>query len=163
DVTARLWDPSNGTEIRQFYANGQRGSLALLSPDGRYVLTAQDVAAFLWDTNSGSILGYFQVISDVTALAFSPAGHYIMIGEDRPAAHLLDVGTIKEVRDFAFRPVAEINSHGTTYGAAFSPDGRYVLIASQGNTAHLWDVTTGSEVREFTNDSFIKAVAFSPD
>ena len=89
--------------------------------------------------------------------AFSPDGKYVVTAGVDKLAHLWDVETSKEIRQF--------NGHTDILNQVeFSPDGRVLATASADGTARLWDVQTGQELRRFTGHTAgIENMAFSPD
>lgn len=79
---------------------------------------------------------------NVSSVAFSPDGKYILSGSDDKTLKLWDIETGKEIRTFA--------GHANSItSVAFSPDGRYALSGSWDNTLKLWDIVTGNEIRTF--------------
>jgi len=136
-----------------------------ISPDGRYVLTASQKIAYLWDRHSGQQIRTFTGHgATINAVAFSPDGKTILTGSDDHTARLWDVQTGMEVR--------QLKGHTTSVlSVAFSPDGKTILTGSGGfslsgdtdTTARLWSVQTGNEIEEFLHQDWVYAVMFSPD
>ena len=70
---------------------------------------------------------------DVTSVAFSPDGRYVIsAGSDDKTLKLWDIATGREIRTFT-------GHAGSVRSVAFSPDGRYALSGG-GNTLKLWDI-----------------------
>jgi WD40 repeat protein len=89
--------------------------------------------------------------------AFSPDGKYIATASVDKMAHLWEVESGKEIRQF-------IGHTDILYSVAFSPDGKYIATTSADGTARLWDVQTGQELRRFVGHTAgVQNVAFSPD
>jgi WD40 repeat protein/uncharacterized protein YecT (DUF1311 family) len=94
---------------------------------------------------------------DVTSVAFSPDGRYVLSGSLDNTLKLWNVATGEEIRTFKGHSIS-------VESVAFSPDGRYALSGSGDNTLKLWDVATGEEIRTFTGHTGpVESVAFSPD
>lgn len=73
----------------------------------------------------------------VTALAYSPSGEFLAVGEAGGAVTLWAVKTGAErVRAFP-------GHTGAVRAVAFSPDGRTLATGSADGTARLWDASTG--------------------
>jgi len=95
-------------------------------------------------------------LGEVTSVALSPDGRFVLTGGYDNTAQLWDIETGKELQRFAGH-----DEH--VYSVAFSPDGRSVLTAS-GDQATLWDVATGRQILSFEGHTdVITSVAFSPD
>ena len=105
-----------------------------------------------------------QLGSDITAVAFSPDGRFVLTGAERAdfTARLWDFATGLQV--------LSLEGHKEPVRAvAFSRDGRFVVTGSADDrTARLWDAATGKNVHSF--DAHIGAspnipvhVAYSPD
>jgi WD40 repeat protein len=159
DGTARLWDATTATLVRNFVGNFGPVNSVAFSPDGHQVLTGSyDNTARLWDAGTGTLVRNFEGHSDqVASVAFSPDGHQVLTGSYDNTARLWDAGTGMLVRSF------EGHSEGVN-SVAFSPNGRHILTGSFERTARLWDAGTGTLVRSFEGHSgFVISVAFSPE
>ncbi|MCX5717404.1 MAG: WD40 repeat domain-containing protein [Nitrospirae bacterium] len=94
---------------------------------------------------------------EITSMAISPDGRYMLSGSQDTTIKLWDVSTGREVRTFQ-------GHSGFVNSVAFSPDGRYAVSGSTDKTIKFWDVSTGREVRTFQGHSDeVTCVAFSPD
>lgn len=93
--------------------------------------------------------------AEVTAMAFSPDGRYILTGSKDRTAILWDFkGTI--LRHFT-------GHAGSVTAVAFAPDGRHVVTSSQDHDLKLWDLE-GHELHTFSGHlRAIKQVVFSTD
>ncbi len=132
----------------QFPLHGRNDELVLglgsldsfnFSPDGKFIATAGDSGAFLWDANTGKMLRLFHYgSSNFNTIAFTPdSSRLLTLNWDKTV--LWDVQTGAEILSFD----SHLNAAG---GLTFSPDGRYVFIGSyDGNfIVEIWDLTDGS-------------------
>jgi WD40 repeat protein/serine/threonine protein kinase len=99
----------------------------------------------------------FEHDAPVTAVAFSPCGKTVAIGEENGIVRIVDVATGK--------PVGKPMKHGQKINAlAFSRDGTILVTGSEDRTAGLWKVATGEQVGSpLPHDGPVLAVAVSPD
>jgi WD40 repeat protein len=163
DPTAvQLVDVQTGQTIQTFAGHTANGPVAILSSDGKFVVTGTDSDEEdnlrLWDAATGKQLLAINCPGGVVGVAISPDNRYILSGSRDNIARLWDVQTGKEVRKF-------VGHTNIIWNVTFSPDGKYILTASQDKTARLWDVATGEQLRLFPghgNSSVANAI-FSPD
>jgi WD40 repeat protein len=182
DTNAYLWDVTTKKLIKTFAGamrfTGFVSSVAF-SPDGQKVLlgTGDNVSRLL-DATTGSELQRFPAPASslsgsrnfppipprvkegnvwVTSVAFSPDGRSVLTGSHDDSAHLWDVATGRQVRQF-------VGHKGDISSVAFSPDGRLILTASDDGTARLWNAESGAEVRRFRgHTSNVTGAVFSSD
>jgi RNA polymerase sigma factor (sigma-70 family) len=158
DQTVRLWDPTTGKELRHF-----PGAAALLSPDDKLLVMADEKAVRVWDPAAGKELRQWPAVAGTALLGFSPDGRTLFTwGEDK-VVRLWDPVTGREVRHFPGHHFAE-DSLDRVYWVAVSPDGRLVAFGGQVGTIALYDTATGEELRRLTGSpGAVAALAFSPD
>ena len=164
DITARLWDPSNGREIRTFAGHTRPVTSAAFSPDGRTIVTgSQDGTARIWDVSTGRELRRFGKPDDqINSVAFSPDGKRVAVGRfSIPSVGVFDAASGREVLSLV--------PHGSNSCCVFfSRDGTLILNA-YANVAMFWNASTGQFLKEIqdngTEDKFegVKAAALSPD
>jgi WD40 repeat protein/energy-coupling factor transporter ATP-binding protein EcfA2 len=169
DYTARVWEVTTGKEVARVDQQGWVSSVAF-SPDGKYVVSGDGFvfprdpcmcggggggSAWIWIPTTGRVVARTPVIGDITSIALSPDGKYIVSGARDNTARVSEVSTGKEV--------ARMTHEGSVNSVAFSPDGKYVVSGSDDNTARVWETATGKEIARMTHDGNVNSVAFSPE
>jgi WD40 repeat protein len=174
----RRWEVAAGKEDRAFVRR-EPFTVTLLSPDGRYALTAgrdvRDVTLSSWDMDAGKDAQRFAgVAGTINSMAYSADGRLILTGGDQ--LQLWDAATGKEM-PFRLQGRKESKDlqvairRGTPSQhvsvVALSPDGRFALSSgatSLGRELELWDVTAGDLLHSFVgHNADVTALAFSPD
>jgi len=151
-----LFSADSGTLIRGFTAQDNLdvpamfAIAAVFSPDGRFVLSGSKAGYFngvyrngiavLWDVATGKEIRRFEGHSEeVSDVAFSPDGHFILTAGDDRFVILWDVTTGKMIRKLESRVANGLS-------ARFSPDGRFILTGSQDGAMAMWDFASGQEL-----------------
>jgi WD40 repeat protein/serine/threonine protein kinase len=158
DGFIRVWTLPDGAPVREWQAHDGL-SLALYSPDGRYLLTGGgDGNARLHDARSGDVLWEVHAHSRrIYSAAFSPDGSKVVTGSmDRTAA-------VWSVPDGSL--LSTFREHGATVtGLAFDPSGERVVSSGADNRLFFWNAGTGGLEAELHGHlSDVSAVARIPD
>ena len=157
DKTIKLWDLTNGKELRTLAGHSGTVDSVAFSPDGK-TLVSGDKTINLWDTASGKKLGTLAGHSDsITSVAFSPNGNALVSGSWDKTIKLWDMASGKELHTLTghTEPIRSV---------AFSPDGKTLVSGSWDKTIRLWDMTTGGNLLTLRGHSDrVNSVAFSPD
>ena len=168
--SARVFDLASGRSLYPIERLVGTGiETAAISPDGRAIVTRQEMTLCVRDAATGlegrkisipKLPGNSRSMTEW--LTFTPNGKAIAVTSDGNVIHLIDFESGVSIRDFRHENVV--------YAAAFSPDGRLMAAggydSDKGNYfARLWDVGTGQELRRFRHgkNCGIRALTFSPD
>lgn len=126
------------------------------SPDMRYVASAGQGGAYLWDALAGKLKARLEVEWWATALAFSPVSNVVAVAS-RQRVYLFNTETGFKTAEFA-------GHRGDIYRLHFSADGTCLVSGSADNTARIWSLEKGVEVQQIrTPGSSIGDVALSRD
>ena len=151
-------------------------SAVALSPDGSRLAVAlpdrePSGRIAVWDASEGTHLETLDKHKhQVTALAFSPEGEYLLSASRDRTVRLWDVATFEKRHVLSSRPASE-QPAPIEHSVAFSPDGAYAVTGGADTSARLWDVETGNHVLTFPLSSvgagsqpvYWVSVALSPD
>jgi WD40 repeat protein len=157
-AAATIWDVERGQEIVSL-KDSAYVSLAMLSPDGRFLLTNEvlngQMSLNLTDAVTGQRLQR-DIARAVNSAVFSPSGEQFVTGQHEGMARVWDTATGK--------PRTPLLPHdGPARCVVFSPDGRQVATASEDRTARVWDAFTGQALTPpLRHDGAVTQVAFDP-
>jgi len=172
DIVSNLNSIYYDNSFYKVFSRYREGNLCQISPDWTKVISTNGRSAEITDLDGNNpriLIGhlvYGFTINDVhgfarngydniSSLAFSGDGNYIITGSNDKTARLWDIdGNILQIFTGHVLPV---------YAVAFSPDGNTVLTGSGDLTARLWDLQ-GNCLQVFNGHKFdVLSVAFSPD
>jgi eukaryotic-like serine/threonine-protein kinase len=132
----------------------EKGSLAVLSPDGRSVAGEAGAVARIWSTVTGEPLTPpLPHAKRVSAVRFSPDGRYLATGSEDGTARIWDAATGNPLSP----PLAHEGRVNTVM--AFSPDGRWLATAAIEGLVHVWEAPGGRPVLSVRHEGVV-AVAF---
>jgi WD40 repeat protein len=168
DGTVRVWDGFTAELIAQLVGH-ERVVVAAFTPDGRYVVTGSedgtlrvwepDTAIRRWDGQSvhPTITLTIGIDFEVTSVAFTPDGRYIVSGWSTGiiAVWNVEIGGV----------IALMLGHSkAVVSVAFASDGRQVVSGSEDGTVRVWDVIKIiSRERLIINNPGVQCVAYTPD
>lgn len=129
-----------------------------LSPDGKWMVTGGQAAAYLWDYEKGEVIHTLDAHRAlVTAVAFSPDSKVLLTAGHDALMRAWDVETGLPLRTFS-------GHRGAIGRLAFSPDGSRFVSASEDNTAGIWSMATGELQQVFRVPGFfVQAAVFTGD
>jgi WD40 repeat protein len=100
DKTVRLWNASNGQQVRSFVGHSVQAYFVGFSSDGKYVLTASsDGTARLWETATGRELRRFSNANGVGPVALSPDTKWLFTGNYDNTARLWQTDYHDAIKD----------------------------------------------------------------
>ncbi|MDR0495756.1 MAG: WD40 repeat domain-containing protein [Treponema sp.] len=161
---AKIWNVSNGNEIRTLTGHTGNINSVAYSPNGRQILTASnDRSIKIWDAGSGQCVRTINCDSPVENTVYNPNGRQIAAAiddyeKDIYGVRIYNAETGQELR---FIPVELY-----PYDLVYSPDGKQLFVnawINDGNTKtiKIFDPDTGRVLRSLNNEN--NAFAFSPD
>jgi WD40 repeat protein len=166
DATARIWDSRDGNELACLRGHDDQVRSVAFSPSGNLVTTAsgqvqileherRDYSVRSWDAESGVELARLELAETACALAASPGGEHVFVGEDGGWLHRWSPTSPADRQSLR---VGESGPHALV----LSPDGGLVFVATPG-TIHVIDAHTLADVRRLPGPRLALAVACSPD
>lgn len=131
---------------------------AVVSDDGRSIVTLSGSDAMQFDADTGELLMTFRPHGAVASAQFSPDDRRIVTGSWDQSVKIWDPETHRAVERLDQFHNGFINS------VAYSPDGRRILTATDDGYARIWDVETKTLVVEFKGHTRpVRCAVFSHD
>ena len=164
DASIRLWNVSDGSQLKQLQVGSPAYSVAL-SPDRSLVAAGGLAVVRVWDVATGNERHLLRGHSrHVWSVDFAPDGSTLASSAADGTVRLWDVftGECKAVLSYPF------GGHPGFESVQFSPDGK-TLAAGGGllltpGLVKLWDAATHEEIAAFrAHDLSIECIAFAPD
>ena len=163
-----LRDAATFTEIRRLEIRSSWAKIAVFSPDGHTLATADHDywgseygrgTVYLWDVDTDTVISIFEGHTwGIKSVAFSPDGRTLATaGSVDATVRIWDVATQTEI--------GRLRGHtGWVKGVAFSPDGKTIVSGSNDGTVRIWDVATRTEIGRLRGHTgWVNSVAFNPD
>jgi WD40 repeat protein/serine/threonine protein kinase len=134
----KLWDLSSPNSSDTYRAiEGPNNRVAVFSPDSRWLITAADGTATLWNLSAGQTEEWKrtlhgQFVGD--AAAFSPDARWLA------TAGLDGTTRLWDLHSSTLTPVVLRGHTSSVRAVQFTADGRWLVTASDDTTARLWDM-----------------------
>ena len=126
-----------------------------MSSDGRYLATASEDKAVIWNLATGKQVARMIHESEVLNVAFSRCGQYAATVSSAGTALVWDLTGNEPVK------VTRLIHDGPVRHALFSQDGCYLATASEDKMARVWDLASGKEVSRIIHPQGVMEVAFN--
>ena len=146
DLTVRVWDISDGKEIRTLRGHPKTIREVAIHPDGQLLASASmDGTIRLWDLKSGQTVATLPHGGCVHGVAFSPDGTRLVAGGDSGD----NCGTkIWNIPPEPSPKPLKCEPGGTVWSVAWSPDGRRIALGTAGRSVALVNPATGRDERK---------------
>ena len=162
-----LWEVSDGERIyRRSIAGAIKG--VAFSPNGEFIAAGgtpvanRRVQGIHLRTSDGEVVRRLNLVDDaksINAVAYSPDGIHVAIGDDVGVAYLWNVNS--------GQPKAwTYDWEDNLYAVTFSPDGEYLATGDSDGYARIWEVDSwwgDVKVQSIELGGNVRDVAFSPN
>ncbi|MET1255848.1 WD40 repeat domain-containing protein [Aliikangiella maris] len=156
---ASLWNIENNERLFQ-WTHGEddagAGITAVnISPDGTRAVTAQQDTYVIWNTQTGFAYGYWKTPADITAIALSDKGRYVLIGLTTGLAIFIDMNTGRRIEFTGHRneKVASVD---------LSANGLWAFTGGNDYRAVLWNTRTGKPQQLFEHTTRVTKLKLDP-
>jgi len=138
---------------------------AVVTVDGRWLLTAGERRVDLWELATGGQRSalFFYAADPVPALQVHPNGRLAALSEDGGAIEVVDLATAELVT--TLDPGDAAGGAGLLSPLAFSPDGRWLAAGSSSGRVLLWDTRSWQVAKAWdaVQGHGVDSLVFTPD
>ena len=160
ESAVKLWNVTDGREVRTVGAHSDLIRTLAISPNGVFLASAgYDSMTKIWEVQTGREPRILQGHKgDVNAVTFSPDGSCLASAGQDGTVRLWDFEKGVSIRTLA-------SGDWAVRALAFSPDGKRLAAGRYDKTIIIWDVPTGNEAATLTGPEgyAVNDVAFNPD
>jgi len=162
DGDARIFDTTNGTQVKVLSAHAGPVHDAVYTTDGRNVLTAgEDGIVRVWDAASGSLLRELRGHEGaVYSVAAAPEVNIVTSGGKDGTVRIWNLAAETPPKVIATWQRDEARAINCV---VFSPDGTRVLAAGENFDAMVWNVADGRLIVRLPHTGYVVSAAFSPN
>ena len=167
DGRVRVWRRNDNFDEAVEMRVGRPAQHLAFSPDGRWIVVAEDGALTLLEIATGKVIRPQEKHAEaISAVTFNADGTRVLTGSLDGTAAVWDAVSGERLLHLpgASDDVTALTlSREDVFAACFSPDGQRVLTGSRNGRAALWDAQTGELLRSFEHAHWVEHVAFSPN
>lgn len=139
DGVVRLWDLVSVSPSGQFLRHPRGPVYAVtISPDGRWIASAAEYSARVWQVRDGELIGEIPVNGAATALAFAGDGEWLAVGDS--------AGNVFFGAPSSAEPWRSVRMGASVSSVGFSRDSRQLLTGDASGRLQLFDTATVSAV-----------------
>lgn len=117
-----------------------------ISADARVAASAHGSRAYLWDLQTGMVLGKLPVIRMADGVDLSPDGQQVVVGMEFGHVGVFSVQTGEELHALKL-PYSGIPGADDGISVAFTGDAKRVLLGSENGTILVWDLQSRRRIR----------------
>ncbi len=155
---ASFWDLVTNSRLYDWRHNdtdtGQVSHIAF-APDSSHVITANESTFVVWEVESGRSTGYWSVESDITDVALSNNGDYVLLGlKDGRAIH------VNQKTGRRLEVIAHRNERVVCVD--LSADGAIAATGGNDGRVIIWNTATGKELHVMEHKARIAIAKFDP-
>ncbi|MGC2661152.1 MAG: hypothetical protein WA324_24625 [Bryobacteraceae bacterium] len=177
DETVRIWDLTNGRELRSLVGHTGAVTSVAFGPDGRTLATGSDDHTLkLWDVATGELLKTFSGhTKKITSVAFGRDGRSLVSGNSDRTVRVWDVSSGRELRTLVTGRDEDRPDDLVSFvlPVALSPNNTFLATAKEieghgpldgTGAVQVWDLTQSGEPRTFPLErSWVTSLGYSPD
>jgi WD40 repeat protein len=147
-----VWEYDQQHELHELaILKGSNTRIADVSPDSKYVVTADDNNIRLWNPLSGAEIRVFEHVNSPRSLSFSPDSSRVVASGDGGSVVAWEVNSGRKVfecqaRSMVFYGGYSLPPDGEQMFAFYSPDGNRIVTPSDKHAVRVWDPNSGREL-----------------
>jgi serine/threonine protein kinase/WD40 repeat protein len=159
----------DSAEMIRITGPGQPAVLMQFSPNGRHIASlhytrlGEQFAAIVWSLEDGKQVLRVPAPVPSSAMAFSPDGRYLAVGEPDGSIALHDLTGVPLATPVPPVEPRRFPKGAIPYALAFRPDGRRLAVSSYDGQVQIRDVATGGIARTLSHGASVRGLAWSAD
>jgi WD40 repeat protein len=165
DGTARIWQASGWEGLESFKSKVGTIDTALMSPDGRHLLTSVKRMSTCWNLSGDQpeIIGGFYQSTELNFAIFSPQSKYLALNFLNRTTLVLNFSSSNYSSNSIGDCAIKLEDDENLSVMAFSPDNRLIATASMNNVTNVYDLLNGKSLLEVPLDNLVISMAFNHD
>jgi WD40 repeat protein len=149
-----------GTEVHPLTGHGAPMNDAVFAPDGQWVVSVEDLGAFVWDVATGKERNQLPLDNRGYRGLLSPDQRLFAVVADTAHTRIWEVGSWRRLPD----AIGSDRDSAWAKAGAWSPDSTQLAVGDNDGTVRVWDVRANRLVAAFPAHRYgVTTVAFSPD